>query len=227
MEIPSEIILTLKRLRSECGLALASWAFFEVANGYPHGEAQAKLRDAVNAAHEATGFRYLLETCAKDAVLTISRIIDESSGAGKKDRASLKRIYEFVNRPENADALPVLARKWTPGIGEDRNEELTRTCIERLRIRLSGRQKAARNIGHIKAAIDDIRNYHLAHALNADPARLPQIREIRDGIVLSVCATKDASFAIEGLNWDSKGTWQRSLVKAKVFWDRYERGFRA
>jgi hypothetical protein len=227
MEIPRELTLTLKRLRSECGLALASWAFFEVANGYPLGQARAKLRDAVNGAQEAAGFRYLLETCAKDAVLTISRMVDESSGAGKKDRASLKRIYEFINRPENANALPAIARKWTPGIGEEVNEQLTLKCIERLRIRLSGKRKAARNIGHIKSAIDDIRNYHLAHALNADPARLPLMREIRDGIVLCVCTTKDASFAIEGHNWDPKGTWQRSLVEAKVFWDRYERGFRA
>lgn len=203
-----------------------SWAMFEVANGYPISSKRETLRAKINSAHEADGFQLILGNCIKDTLMTVARMLDRQRGrSGSSDRASLPRIQAFLNQDGMADRLAATARDWTPGIGEDTNERLTRQCVARLQQRLSDRKNGPRNTGAVRRAVEDLRNKSLAHALLGEPADLPRLFQVRDGVVLCTVAVCDASFAIAGHGWDAKDDWRAAVSTARIFWDRYEKGF--
>jgi len=215
-----ELEAILLSLRRDLQFAIKHWAIFEIGNGYPSASKSKRLHEQINEASEAASFKLILEGSALHVVSTIARMLDRPNG----DRVTIKRFNRYTS-PDQTKILVQSARNWNYEQQADSNEALVRKHLEHLKERLSEKKEGRRNISSVDAAIRDIRNKRLSHALLSDPNRLPTIMELRKGLLLIASIIHSASIALEGNDFNPRDDWKVSIENAKVFWNRYELGF--
>lgn len=216
---------TLKRLRTECQFALRSWALFEAANGYPNAKDAELLHNAINAHYEGWGINQIQKMVVRDVVSSLGRMTDRPNKTSKGNgRQSLGTVGQFLAQEASLEMIVRNARSWGSD-SPDENERSVRQEHADTTARLSYEQTDIRNLGRIRAAIQEMRNNQIAHALNMEPIRLPRLFDVRDGLVFCVMMTKRCSMMIAGTNWNPEYGWREHLKEAKAFWNRYYRGF--
>jgi hypothetical protein len=218
---------TLKRLRNESYSLISTWALFESSNGYPTGGMRERLRQFINQKYEQVGIDHLQRLIVRDVIMTLHRMIDVQGKTSDLRRQSLTQISSFLKRKDAVTFLMTSARNWNPGLGlKNYNENLVRTLLSEVTPLLSEKSiTKSRNIGSVRNKISKLRTNELAHLLEGGAPKKPNLFEIREGVVLVTVLVKKCSLLFDGVDWDPKDQWHRSIKDAAQFWDRYEKGF--
>ncbi len=214
----------VERLHVECVWLIRCWAFFEVLNGYPTVESGQQRRDNVNLAGEGHGLNVISNVVIREAISTIFRMLEDDA----KDRLNLSSIASFLTRVERSGLLtfreapkafrqPHRKADWT----------FMDNIFERLKDRLLVEDKNSKStLIHHRAAVKDFRDRVIAHSMSHLPYGGVTLFQLRDCVVfLSACAV-DSLLLLKGTSWNPKERWRIELNDAKIFWNRYEQGFR-
>ena len=218
---------TLRRLRNESYSPISTWALFESSNGYPMGAKREKLRQFINQNYEPMGIDHLQKLIFRDTILSLHRMIDIEGKILDLKRQSLTQVSRFLKQKDASAFLVDSARNWHAGSDlQNYNENLVRTLLSEVSPLLSEKSTVkSRNIRSVRSKISKLRNNELAHLLEGGSPQKPSLFEVREGVVLVVVLVKKCSLLFDGVDWDPKDQWHRSLKYAAQFWDRYEKGF--
>jgi hypothetical protein len=211
--------VTLERLREEINLAIEQWAIFESANGYPTSGKRSSLLTKVNSHNESWGIIKIRQMAISETILSLSRVTDHYDTKRAVDRRSLKRIECFL-KMKDCEAILVREARWAGG--KTVVSDLYPKVLSRLG---NSEHRVNRDVVWLRKILRELRDNNLAHAIDPGAGDLPNVYNIRDGLVLTANLVRNMSVMIAGLNWDPKFVWRTSLRKSKRFWDRYEQGF--
>jgi hypothetical protein len=218
-ELQADALFTLDRLREEVNIAMEHWTIFESANGYPTEGRRGSLFTKVNSHNEAWGIIKIRQLAVNDTILALSRLTDHYDTRRAADRRSLGRVEYFL-KSRGCEAF--LASEATWADGKRLVSDLFPKVLSRLK---SGQNPSSRDVVWLRKLLRELRNSNLAHAIDRGGGDLPNLYDIRDGIVLTADLVRNLSLLIGGLNWDPRIVWRISFCKANRFWDRYEQGF--
>jgi hypothetical protein len=161
----------------------------------------------------------------RDVVSSLGRMTDRPNNTSRgNNRQSLGTVGKFLTQEASLEMIVENARGWGPASADENEGSVRREYADTI-ARLSYEEGSFRNLGKIRATIQEMRNNQIAHALDMEPLRLLRLFDVRDGLVFCVMMTKRCSLMIAGMSWNPEYAWREHLKEAKAFWNRYSKGF--